>query len=49
MKQLLPEDEELLNLLKRERHKVNGTEKDGIKSKSFEANEYEKIKEWLER
>ncbi|MEQ2543239.1 hypothetical protein WMO27_18230 [Lachnospiraceae bacterium CLA-AA-H183] len=49
LKQLLPEDEELLNLLKRERHKVNGTEKDGIKSKSFEANEYEKIKEWLER
>lgn len=49
LKQLLPEDEELLNLLKKEPHKVKGTGKDGITSKYFEVNEYEKIKEWLER
>lgn len=49
LKQLLPKDEELLNLLKKEPHKAKGTGKDGTTSKYFEVNEYEKIKEWLER
>lgn len=49
LSQLLPENEDLLELLERKRKKVNRKEKEGVLDKSFEVQDYEKIKEWLER
>lgn len=49
LSQLLPENEELLALLEKKRKKVNRKEKEGVLDKSFEVQDYEKIKEWLER
>lgn len=49
LSQLLPEDEDLLELLEKKRKKVNRKEKEGVLDKSFEVQDYEKIKEWLER
>lgn len=49
LSQLLPENEDLLELLEKERKKVNRKEKEGVLDKSFEVQDYEKIKEWLER
>lgn len=49
LSQLLPENEDLLELLEKKRKKVNRKEKEGVLNKSFEVQDYEKIKEWLER
>ncbi len=49
LSQLLPENENLLELLEKKRKKVNRKEKEGVLDKSFEVQDYEKIKEWLER
>lgn len=49
LSQLLPENEDLLELLEKKRKKVNRKEKEGVLDKSFEVQNYEKIKEWLER
>lgn len=49
LSQLLPENEDLLKLLEKKRKKVNRKEKEGVLDKSFEVQDYEKIKEWLER
>ena len=49
LSQLLPENEDLLELLEKKRKKVNRKEKKGVLDKSFEVQDYEKIKEWLER
>ena len=47
LRQLLPEDEELLALMKKEQKKVQKKEREGIWDKSFEGKDFEKIKEWL--
>lgn len=49
LKLLLPEDEELLVLVERKHRKVNKKEKNGELDKSFETQDYERIREWLER
>lgn len=49
LSQLLPENEDLLELLEKKRKKVNRKEKEGVLDKSFEVQDYEKIKEWLEK
>lgn len=49
LSQLLPENEDLLELLEKKWKKVNRKEKEGVLDKSFEVQDYEKIKEWLER
>ena len=49
LSQLLPENEDLLELLEKKRKKVNRKEKEGVLDKSFEVQDYEKIKGWLER
>ena len=49
LKLLLPEDEELLVLMERKHRKVNKKEKHGELAKSFETQDYERIREWLER
>mgnify|MGYP000583945583 FL=1 len=49
LSQLLPENEDLLELLEKKRKKVSRKEKEGVLDKSFEVQDYEKIKEWLER
>lgn len=46
--QLLPADEELLMLLEKKQKKTIRKEKQGVLDKSFEVQDYEKIKEWLE-
>lgn len=47
--QLLPKDEGLLALMGKKQKKVNRREKEGALQKSFGVQDYEKIKEWLER
>jgi hypothetical protein len=47
LRQLLPEDEELLALMKKEQKKVQKKEREGIWDKSFKGQDFEKIKEWL--
>ena len=47
--QLLPEDENLLALMKKQQKRVNRKEKEGVLDKSFKVQDYEKIKEWLKR
>ncbi len=47
LRQLLPENEALLKLMKKKRKKVQKKEREGICDKSFKVQEYEKIKEWL--
>ena len=49
LSQLLPEDEELLALMEKKRKSVNRKEREGVLDKSFEVQDYEQIKEWLER
>lgn len=49
LRQLLPEDEELLALMKKKQKKVQKKEREGIWDKSFKVQDYEKIKEWLRR
>lgn len=46
--QLLPADEELLMLLEKKQKKTIRKEKQGVLDKSFEVQDYEKIKGWLE-
>lgn len=38
-----------MELLEKKRKKVSRKEKEGVLDKSFEVQDYEKIKEWLER
>lgn len=49
LRQLLPEDKELLALMERQQKRVNRKEKAGVLDKSFKVQDYEKIKEWLKR
>lgn len=49
LSQLLPEDEGLLALMEKKQKRVSRKEREGILDKSFEVQDYEKIKEWLER
>lgn len=49
LSQLLPENEDLLALMKKKHKKVNKKEREGVWDKAFEVQDYEKIKEWLER
>lgn len=49
LEKLLPEDENVLNLMERKHKKVKKTEKGGKLEKSFETKEFGMIKEWLER
>ena len=48
LKKLLPKDDTILTLLKAKHKKVNRKEHEGIFDKSFENQDFEKIKEWLE-
>lgn len=47
--QLLPGDEDFLALMEKKQKKVNRKGKEGVLDKSFKVQDYEKIKEWLER
>lgn len=49
LSQLLPNDESLLELMEKKQKKVNKKEKGGVLDKSFEVQDYEKIREWLQR
>lgn len=49
LEQLLPDDKELLAMMEKNYRKAYKKEKKGKWEKSFEAQEYERIKEWLER
>ena len=49
LSQLLPDNEELLVLMEKKQKRVNRKEREGILEKSFNAQDYEKIKEWLKR
>lgn len=49
LSQLLPEDENLLALMKKQQKRVNRKEKEDVLDKSFKVQDYEKIKEWLKR
>jgi hypothetical protein len=49
LSQLLPEDERLLALMEKKQKRVNRKEREGVLDKSFEVQDYEKIKEWLKR
>lgn len=46
--ELLPEDDSIFTLLKKKRNKAKRKEHEGILDKSFEIQNFEKIKEWLE-
>lgn len=48
LRQLLPEDEDVLSIMKKQQKKVYGKEKDGILDKSFAAKDYDTIRRWLE-
>lgn len=49
LRKLLPKDEEILVLMKKKWKRVNRKEREGVLDKSLEIQDYEKIKEWLER
>lgn len=49
LEQLLPEDEGLLRLMEEKHRKVNRKERDDKLDKSLKIQDYERIKEWLER
>lgn len=49
LSQLLPEDEGFLALMEKRQKRMNRKEKEGVWNKSFKVQDYEKIKEWLER
>ena len=48
LRQLLPEDDSIFTLLKKKRNKAKRKEHEGILDKSFEIQDFEKIKGWLE-
>ena len=48
LRRLLPEDESVFSLLKRQHKKAKRKEHEGIIYKSFSVQDFEKIKEWLE-
>lgn len=48
LRRLLPEDESVFSLLKRQHKKAKRKEHEGIIDKSFSVQNFEKIKEWLE-
>lgn len=49
LSQLIPEDAELLVIMEKKQKKINRKEREGVLDKSFEVQEFKKIKEWLER
>lgn len=49
LEQLLPDDDNLLSILKKERKRSIRKRKESIREKFFNENEYIKLKEWLER
>lgn len=49
LRQLLPDNEELFELMEKKQKRVNRKEREGILEKSFNVQDYEKIKEWLKR
>lgn len=49
LRQLLPDNDELLVLMEKKQKRVNRKEREGILEKSFNVQDYEKIKEWLKR
>lgn len=49
LNKLIPEDEELLELMQKNNKKITKKETDGVLSKSFAPQDFEKIKEWLVR
>ena len=48
LRRLLPEDDSVFSLLKRQHKKAKRKEHEGIIDKSFSVQDFEKIKEWLE-
>ena len=48
LRRLVPEDESVFSLLKRQHKKAKRKEHEGIIDKSFSVQDFEKIKEWLE-
>ncbi len=48
LRQLLPEDASIFTLLKKKRNKAKRKEHEGILDKSFEIQNFDKIKGWLE-
>ena len=49
LSQLIPEDAELLVIMEKKQKKINRKEREGVLDKSFEVQDFKKIKEWLER
>lgn len=49
LRQLLPDNAELLALMEKKQKRVNRKEKDGMLEKSFNVQDYKKIEEWLKR
>lgn len=49
LSQLIPEDAELLVIMEKKQKKINRKEREGVLDKSFEIQDFKKIKEWLER
>lgn len=49
LKQLLPGDDDVFSVLRKKHKKVNRKEHEGIIDKSFNIQEFEKIKEWFEK
>ena len=49
LSQLIPEDAELLVIMEKKQKKINRKERKGVLDKSFEVQDFKKIKEWLER
>lgn len=49
LRQLLPDNDELLVLMEKKQKRVNRKEKDGMLEKSFNVQDYKKIEEWLKR
>lgn len=47
LRQLLPDDPDLLATMEKKHKKVNRKNKNGVLDKSFEKRDYEKIREWL--
>ena len=49
LRQLLPANDDVLELMQKPQKKVYGKERDGVLDKSFDAQDYETIRGWLER
>ena len=49
LRQLIPEEKNLLELMEKKRIKTIKKERNGVFDKTFKVQEYEMIKEWLEK